>query len=253
MQYGPLPAEQGDLFLPPGDSRQRRSAVLVIHGGGWIGGSRAANAGLSRFLAAQGFVVFNIDYRLAVASIPATHWPAQLEDCQLALRWMKQHAAELRIDPARIGAVGDSAGGTLAVLLGVLRSGPPGSAANRPELAAVVDQFGVMDLAALGSSAGEMNQGLFGTAAPTSDQLRSVSPLPAVSNASAPMLIVHGDRDDFVPSAQSHELLAALTAHGVAAQLITFAGGHGFAGVGGDAIVALFEQEAAWLKRRLGS
>ena len=251
IQYAPLPAEQGDLFLPPGDGRQRRAAVLVIHGGGWIGGSRTANTGLSRFLAAQGFVVFNIDYRLAMAALPATHWPAQLEDAQLAVRWLKQHAAELRVDPARIGAVGDSAGATLAVLLGVL-GGAPGVAGGRPEIAAVVDQFGVMDLAALGSSAGDMDAGLFGTAAATAEQLQSVSPLPAVSHASAPMLIVHGDRDDFVPPGQSRDLLAALTGHGVAAQLITFPGGHAFTGLSGDGIAALFEQEAAWLKRRLG-
>ena len=248
IQYGPLPTEQGDLFLPAGDGRQRRAAVLVIHGGGWIGGSRSANAGLSRFLAANGFVVFNIDYRLAVATDPVTHWPAQIEDCQLAVRWLKQHAAELRVDPARIGAVGDSAGGTLAVLLGVLSKG----AASRPEVAAVVDQFGVMDLAALGNRAGEIDAGLFGTTAATSDQLRSVSPLPAVTGASAPMLIVHGDQDDFVPFGQSRDLLAALREHGVAAQLIVFPGGHGFVGLSGDGIAALFEQETAWLKRRLG-
>ena len=196
IQYGPLPAEQGDLFLPAQDGQQRRAAILVIHGGGWIGGSRATNAGLSRFLATRGFVVFNVDYRLAVASLPATHWPAQLEDCQLAVRWLKRHAAELRVDPARIGAVGDSAGGTLAVLLGTVR---PGAASDHPEVAAVVDQFGVTDLAALGSSAAQMNEGLFGTAAAKPDQLRSVSPLPDITGRSAPMLIVHGERDDFVP------------------------------------------------------
>ena len=253
IQYGLLPAQQGDIFLPSGDGRQRRAAILVVHGGGWIGGSRTTNAGLSRFLATEGFVVFNIDYRLAIASVPTTHWPAQLEDCELALRWLKLHAEVLRVDPNRIGAVGDSVGGTLAVLLGVVRTGAPRSAADRPAIAAVVDQFGIMDLAALGSRAKDMNEGLFGRATAAVDQVQSVSPIPAVTGASAPMLIVHGTYDDFVPLRQSQDLVTALTSHGVAAQLIAFAGGHGFAGMSGDAIAALFTQEAAWLRHYLGS
>ena len=130
IPYGPLPAEWGDLYLPAGGG-SARSAVLLIHGGGWVVGSRADYELIAKSLAQAGMVAFSIDYRLAKAMNPVTHWPAQLVDVQLAVRFLRAHAAEFGIDPARIGALGDSAGGHLAVFLGVLHSIAPGDEPGR--------------------------------------------------------------------------------------------------------------------------
>ena len=256
VAYGPSPAEQGDLFLPSSAGPRLRPAVLVIHGGGWVGGERATNAWLSGLIASNGFVAFNIDYRLAEAAHDDTHWPAQLADAQLAVRWLRANAAALKIDPARIGAIGDSAGGTLAVLLGVLDQPVPGPeaallAGQRTGVAAVVDQFGITDLAALGPGAATMVHAMFG-AAPAPGLVESVSPLPAVSRRSAPMRLVHGDNDQVVPLAQSERLAAALQDKGIEAQLVTYHGGHGYEGVAPADLQALFMQDIAWLQQRLG-
>ena len=146
IAYGPLPAEQGDLYLPTMPTG-RRPAVVIIHGGGWVSGSRHGDDYISNVLASLGVVVLNIDYRLADKTLPDTRWPAQLIDSQLAVRFLRAHAAEYAIDPARFGAIGDSAGAQLAVFLGELPTNVAGDEAGlypqeRPNVKAVVDQFG---------------------------------------------------------------------------------------------------------------
>lgn len=256
VAYGPLAAEQGDLFLPATPDGRLRPAVLVIHGGGWISGTRTTNAWLSSMIAHRGFVVFDIDYRLGTASKPDTHWPAQLVDAQLAVRWLRANAADLHIDPARIGAVGDSAGGTLAVFLGVLDHPVPGDKANvlateASNVTAVVDQFGIVDLKALGMRGAAMKDGLFGNQFPTPTQMDAVSPLSFVTRHSAPMLLVHGDRDDFVPLEQSKRLTNTLTANTIETRLDIYAGGHGFDGVSPADQAALFARHIDWLCEQL--
>jgi len=240
VAYGPLPAERGDLYLPASRGSRLRRAILMIHGGGWVSGQRTWNAQLSTLLASQDFVVFNIDYRLAVAAKPETHWPAQLDDARMAARYLRDNAPALGIDPARIGAMGDSAGATLAVFLGMTG-----------EVAAVVDQFGITDLAALGDGAIGLVEALFGTRVPGPGLLESVSPLSGATGRSAPMFLVHGDRDQIVPRAQSEQLVRVLRDKGVAVQLVTYAGGHGYDGLSGDELMALFARESAWLDKRL--
>ncbi len=256
IAYGPLNQEQGDLFLPATQEGRLRPAILVIHGGGWIAGTRTTNAWLSGLIANRGFVVFDIDYRLGDPARPETHWPAQLVDAQLAVRWLRSNARELRIDPARIGAIGDSAGGTLAVFLGVLDHAIPGDeadllAAEATSVTAVVDQFGIMDLGALGPAAAAMEEGIFGSRTPTAGQMDAVSPLSFVTRHSAPMLVVHGSRDAVVPVAQSERLARALTAAAVKMRLDVFDGGHGFDGVGPADQAALFARHIDWLCERL--
>lgn len=240
VAYGPLPAERGDLYLPALRGARLRRAILMIHGGGWVSGQRSANAQLSALLAAQDYAVFNIDYRLAVAAKPETHWPAQLDDARMASQWLRDNAAALSIDPARIGAMGDSAGATLAVFLGMAG-----------EVAAVVDQFGITDLAALGDGAVGLVEALFGGPVPAPGLLESVSPLPGATARSAPMLLVHGDRDRLVPRGQSEQLARVLRAKGVAVQLVTYPGGHGYEGLSGGDVMGLFGRETAWLDQRL--
>lgn len=108
-----------DLVRPLDRGRGRLPVVLYIHGGGWSSGSRKSLP--DAFWLFPGFIRISIDYRLTGAA----PFPAQLEDCQAAIRWVRAHAEELGADPERIGVWGSSAGGHLACLLGLAGDGPP--------------------------------------------------------------------------------------------------------------------------------
>ena len=108
---GPLAA---DVYRPQGPGPF--PAMLVVHGGAWRMGARADLAAIAEALAQHGYTAVAIDYRLA----PAHKFPAQIYDCQAAVRWIRSHAVQLKIDPARIGGFGYSAGGHLVALLGAL-------------------------------------------------------------------------------------------------------------------------------------
>ncbi len=255
MAYGPLPAEAGDLFLPDGPGR-RRAAVVMIHGGGWVEGSRHADDSLAGVLASMGVVVFNIDYRLADPAQPANRWPAQLVDAQLAVRFLRAHAAEFGIDARRVGAIGDSAGAQLAVFLGVLPRIVAGDQAGlyareRPDVRAVVDQFGPMDLPGMGPGGSGSITALFGTATPPPAALLSASPLPSVTAHAAPVYIVQGTGDTVVPPEQSSRLRAQLRAHRVPAVLVPYPGGHAYEGLAPAEVGALQLAALKWLAGRL--
>ncbi len=88
--------------------------VLLIHGGAWLAGNRHQLTKIARRLATLGYTVMAIDYRKA----PKDKFPSQIEDCREALSWMRENAAEYKIDPKKLGVWGYSAGGQLAALLG---------------------------------------------------------------------------------------------------------------------------------------
>ncbi len=255
LAYGPLPAEQSDLYLPT-TGLGKRPAVVVIHGGGWVSGSRHWADYFANTLAANGIVVLNIDYRLADKTMPDTRWPAQLVDAQLAVRFLRAHAADYAIDTARIGAVGDSSGAQLAVFLGTLSKTVPGDEAGlysreRPNVKAVVDQFGPMDLPGMGQYGLGSIEAMFGTTTPTPDQLQSVSPIPAITRQTAPIYIIHGQSDRVVPFDHSQQLMTALQAHGVSAQLTPYDGDHGYQGLNNDQIGKLQFDAITWLIAKL--
>lgn len=255
LAYGPLEVERGDLYLPQGVAGLP-PVVLLIHGGGWVAGDRAADAGFAKILAARGLATFNIDYRLADAAQPNTQWPAQIVDAQLAVRWLRAHAGTLGIDGTRIAATGDSAGAHLAVMLGVVKRTIAGDQAGlwpdeSPAVLAVADQFAPADIGTLPAWIRGCYAALFGTQTPTDDVLASISPLRQITKRSAPMLIIQGDTDDVVPPAQSLALQGALQAAGVPVELIRYPGNHGYEGLDGKSIYALQQRIAAWLLGRL--
>src|SRR3954469_15013341 len=108
---GPLDA---DVYMPQGAGPF--PGMLVVHGGAWRVGSRAQLASVASRFAEHGYVAVAISYRLA----PQSKFPAQIYDCQAAVRWMRTHASEFKIDPQRIGGFGYSAGGHLVAMLGTL-------------------------------------------------------------------------------------------------------------------------------------
>jgi acetyl esterase/lipase len=108
-----------DAYLPH-RSATPRPAVIVVHGGGWRDGNRRQMAREARALAERGFATFAIEYRLDT-EVP---FPDEVEDVRAAVRWVRANAGRFGVDPARIGALGGSAGGNLAALVGVLGEGP---------------------------------------------------------------------------------------------------------------------------------
>ena len=107
-----------DAFVPKSDGEH--PAVLVVHGGAWRSGDRKQLRGYATALAERGFVCFAIDYRLA----PQHKFPAQIDDCRTAVKWVRDHAADFKVDSKRLGAIGYSAGGHLVCLLGTTGEAP---------------------------------------------------------------------------------------------------------------------------------
>lgn len=235
VAYGPLPGESLDLCAPQG-ARAARPGVLMIHGGAWAGGDKGMYDDLCRLLAQHGFLAATINYRLAPASI----WPAQLVDAQLAVRWLRASANRINLDPSRLCAYGDSAGAHLAVFLGsdaAIHTGDEAAlyAGESPQTTCTVDAFGPVDLTPHGATSVQQSilQGLFGGASLADDPAgyRDASPLFLISPKSAPTLIIQGGSDTLVPPSQSRELQTALTAKGVPVQYLSYDGGHEFSGL----------------------
>ena len=105
---------EGDLFFPPGDEKNR-PAILVVHGGGWREGDRKQLRGYGILLAKEGFVCLCSSYRLSTEDI----WPAQIQDVNCAIRYLRSNYKDLGIDPDRIGITGNSAGGHLSLIAGL--------------------------------------------------------------------------------------------------------------------------------------
>jgi acetyl esterase/lipase len=268
VAYGASPAQTLDLCRPDGLSPPR-PGVMLIHGGAWVSGSKRYQfddfhtlRDLCRGLAAQGFLVASIDYRLLNLSGPlgahSDPWPAQLEDAQLAVRWLRAHASELALDKARLCAAGLSVGAMLAVFLGALRTIDPGDQARRypaesPQASCVADFYGPVDIVALLKAAPDANQDVFqallGYTTPDENPegYRAASPLFRVSSQTAPTLIVHGVHDQVVPIEQSLALFQALREHEVPAQFITYNGRHSFGSVNLQESRAIWSQVLAYL------
>jgi acetyl esterase len=208
---------QLDAYLPATDTGPR-AVVVLVHGGGWVGGSRTELGDEARRLAEHGYVAVAIDYRLA----PAHPFPAALADVEAAVRWLRDGAqvAHYDLDPTRIGVLGDSAGGQLAEMLGAEGAGTSG-----PLVAAVASWSGPSDLTSLA-----VDPAVLGCAASECVALEvEASPAAHVTAASAPMLLVSSWNDPIVPVSQSQKMDTVLRNRGVDHQLVVLPGtGHAY-------------------------
>jgi len=258
VSYGPDPAQKMDLYLPAGFAGPR-PGVELIHGGGWQGGDKNFYMPLGRALAARGFVAFSVNYRLT----PAARYPAQADDVQSATRWVRAHAGEYHLDPARLGALGDSAGGHLSLILGTRdtqNSTDPALAAQSSHVQCVVDFYGPSDLTTATPAVPQTDgqkyvarvlHDLLGGAPQDSPALaRAASPLFSVDAKSAPTLIITGTDDPLVSPAQSERMADALRAAGVETTLaVMYKQGHGFLNPGDPQTYGAMAVE--WLTRHL--
>lgn len=204
-------------------------AVMVVHGGAWRSGSKGQLAKYARDLAARGMVTFAINYRLS----PKHKFPAQLEDCQTALKWIRQHAEDYRVDPHRIGAIGYSAGGHLVALMGVI--GKPGDP-NHPEtdtrLSAVCAGGAPCDFRDVEPSDWGLAFWLGGSRKEVPKQYLDASPMAFISESAPPMFFYNGTSDLLVKHQQAKAMSLALKTAGVEAQFVPLDGmGHIFAAI----------------------
>jgi acetyl esterase/lipase len=219
-------------------------AAVYVHGGSWVSGDYDTGgfiiSSIGPALAARGFVVVSLDYRLG----PRGHWPDQIVDVKCAIRYLRANARRFHIDRSEIGAWGQSAGGHLVALLGTAgRSAGWDIGAYRNQssgVQAVVDMAGPSDLLTMGDQGdavlvAESFISLLGDV--PSEQLgadlKKASPVTYVRKGDPPFLIIDSNNDEIVYPEQSDELAWDLGLAGVPRELLTvYEGGHEFDTVG---------------------
>ncbi len=219
VQYGTLPQQLLDLYLPDEPSGKPLPVLFYIHGGGWLFGSKTLG-GLECVISAieYGYAVISVDYRM----VDTIRFPEYIFDVKTAVRWARAHAAEYGLDPERFGMIGDSAGGHISLMLAFTADHPEyeggqyGWSEYSSAIQAVVDMCGPSDLGAdqdqwyreskvhrsepvpYGENKDKsMFDMAFGT--DNTDLLRLISPLSFVKKGIPPVMILHGVKDCVVP------------------------------------------------------
>lgn len=227
-----------DLYLPEGAGPH--PVIVWVHGGGWLAGNK--NGGPAVRQATRGYAVASINYRLSFEA----KFPAQIEDCKAAVRWLRANAARYNLNPDRIGAWGSSAGGHLVALLGTTAGvadleGAGGNSEQSSRVQAVVDWFGPTDLLKMSEQTPDFcvpldhdsplspESQLIGCAIQTcKERTDRANPMRYVTDDDPPFLIMHGTADCLVPPPQSQSLHDALRAAGLPSTLVYLEGaGHG--------------------------
>lgn len=230
-------AQKMDVMYPRIIGEKPMPVAVYIHGGGWTSGDKSGGAGSfdTRLLLERGYIVASLNYRLA----PAYKWPAQITDVKCAIRFLRAHATDLKIDPNKIGVWGGSAGGHLVAMLGTTdkRAGfDLGEYLDQSSrVQAVVDLFGPADLPAMFTANAQVIAGrVFGSTSRDDPILIKASPVTYITPDDPPFLILQGDQDTVVPPEQSQILYDKLRAGGVPATLVIVKNaGHGFTPSGG--------------------
>ena len=222
-----------DAYIP--NAEGLHPVVLVVHGGAWASGSRRQLAFYAMKLARSGFCCFAIDYRLA----PKYKFPAQIEDCRAAVRWIRKHAAEYSGDASRLGAIGYSAGGHLVALLGT--TGTPGDAAGKVDtrLQCVVAGGAPCEFRHMPDKGRRLAFWLGGTMDEVAQNFRNATPVVFASKDDPPMMFFNGTQDRLVPLKWTMPLFESLRSKGVPVQMHQIKGaGHMAAAANAEALTA---------------
>ena len=194
-----------DVYLPKSHADELRPAIVHVHGGAWMIGSRhEQGVPLLGHLAANGWVGFNVDYRLS----PRATWPAHLDDVRRAVEWVREHAADYQVDPEFIAITGGSAGGHLSALAGL----------TIPGIAAAVPFYGVYDLLDEEGRHVPMLQFLLERFVfkvrrrKDPQRYRDASPMFRVHPDAPPFFVIHGESDSLVPVEEARQFVDKLRA-----------------------------------------
>src|SRR5262245_38192891 len=212
LEYGVEERHKLDLYLPKADGPL--PLIIWIHGGGWEGGSKDSGGPALQFLE-RGYAAASINYRLSSQAV----FPAQIFDCKGAVRFLRANAKKYGLDTDRFAAMGGSAGGHLAALLGTSgdvadlegRVGKHRDGSNKVQ--AVCDIFGPTDLARLsppGLNGNPVSRLLGGDTGAKRSLAAQADPITHIGKGCEPFFILHGDQDRTVPVSQSQLLHDAL-------------------------------------------
>lgn len=235
VEYGTGGGEKLTLHLAkPKEIAEPAPAIVFIHGGGWRQGNKDAYHDMIRQAAERGYVAITVGYRFA----PKHIFPAQVEDVKCAVRWLRAHADELKVDPNRVGATGDSAGGHLSMMLGTTEpsdglEGNGGWDNQSSKVQAVVAYYGPTDFLAEYPAVTRpiIESFLGGKLDARREEYRRASPVTYVSKDDAPTLIFQGTKDILVPYQQAFEMIDAFTKVGVPGRVeIMLGAAHGWKG-----------------------
>ena len=238
ISYGSDARNVMDLYLPEAGPTPR-PLIVCIHGGGWAGGDKRVYAWLGEALARRGYAAACVTYRFA----PVWRAPAQMDDVQRAVRWLRKNAARYGVDPERFGAIGGSAGGHLASYLALAETRDNSDTdleKYSSRVQCVVDCYGPVDLVAMmGCASAPIVEGFVGKPLEGNEEVyRNASPHHLVKKDPPPFLIIHGTKDvgtarGQVPMEQSVQFHRRLRRAGGDATLVEIEGaGHGFTGSG---------------------
>ncbi|MBS1721963.1 MAG: alpha/beta hydrolase [Armatimonadetes bacterium] len=202
-----------DFMRPDGEGPY--PLVVFIHGGGWISGDKSMYREEAGWLVPQGFACACIEYRLA----PLYPFPVPVADCQAFVRYARENATQLGIDRENVTAMGNSAGGHMALMLGLCQNRFDESDSLAERVDAVVDICGLTDLrnprqANYELAMAFLEQFMDGPYEGREDVWAQASPVTYVRDVEARFLVIHGTQDEVVPIAQSEELVRLLQAQG---------------------------------------
>ena len=244
-----------DLYLPE-KAEGPLPLIIWVHGGGWQNGSKDGCPPLRAGYVGQGYAVASINYRLSGHAV----FPAQIEDCKAAIRWLRAHAGEYSLDSKRFGVWGSSAGGHLVALIGtsgdVKKFDVGANLDQSSRVQAVCDYYGPTDFTVFVTTPGYESHAtdaspeaklIGGAVMKNQDKAARVNPITYVTKDDPPFLMVHGDKDPTVPINQSQLLFEALKKSEVSTHFHTIHGaghgGPGFAGKDIDEMVGQFFAE----------
>jgi acetyl esterase/lipase len=233
----------GDLYLPKG--LDKAPVLIAVHGGGWQSGNRKFYTNWGPYLARNGYAVFSIEYRLMKPGV--TTYPGAVYDTKAAVQFVRANAAELGVDPDRIGMIGDSAGAHLSGLVALAGEEPQFGSEHRSDphaavsakVKAVVGFYGVYDMLAqwehdlVSRPRDNIAEKFLGAAPHTNRKVFfEGSPISyaTVDKNATRFLLVHGTDDDIVdPATQSTAFLKALKQASFFARTVVIPGaGHFF-------------------------
>ncbi len=246
--YGHVGGTDQKLDIGQPEGKGPFPVILFFHGGGWQQGDKPHMHRWIRQFVSLGYVGVSVGYRFA----PQYKWPSQVQDAKAAVRYLRAHAEELNIDPTRVGVMGESAGGYLALMVGVASpndglEGDSGNSGFSSNVQAVVSYFSATDFTLPGlpltpeleaemqkyykKSLKEVRAEFTGASGPDDLILKKISVLPYVDKDDPPVMMFHGDSDPFVSLEHPRRLQNALQKANVPSELIIVkAGGHGWTG-----------------------
>jgi acetyl esterase/lipase len=234
--------------------------VIYIFGGGWAWGSRSGRSGVRVIddnLRGNGFAIVPVDYRLSGVA----PYPAQIEDCQAAVQWLRANGGQYQLKTDRLGAWGFSSGAQLAAILGLMdRETSPDSVAHGSYSSKVqaVCAFAVtsdfLNLETVTDDSHPVALLFGGMPHQQSSLAQAASPLNYVNSDAAPFYLIHGEDDGVVPVTQSSRLHEALLEHGVESTFYPIPqGDHGMKGLSEETTQNILYETLAFFKRHTAS